>query len=44
MELDKFVGDVEDDVEASGAVGMPCHLEPLDRGEPAIGLFPQLKL
>ena len=42
VQLDKLVSDVEDDVEAGGAVRVPRDLEPLDRREPAIGLFPQL--
>ena len=44
MQLHKLVGDVQDDVQACGPVGVPCYLELLDGGQPAVGLPPQLQM
>lgn len=43
VQLNKLVGDVKDNIQASGPVGVAGHLKPLDRGQPAVGLLPQLQ-
>jgi len=43
MQLHKFVSDVQDDVEAGGAVRVTGHLQALHRCEPAVRLLAQLR-
>lgn len=43
MQLDKLVSDVEDDVQAGGAVGVTSYLETLSWCEAAVGLFSKLR-